>query len=156
MSLFLSTYINKVDKKGRVSVPSQFRLALKNETFEGVLVYPSVVNNCLEGCGFSRIEKLTEAIESFDPLSEEKDAFATSMLADVCQLPIDRDGRIILPKAMLNVLNADETVAFVGKGKVFEIWNEACFEKHKIKAKQIANEKRGMLKFVQGSPERAE
>lgn len=147
MSLFLSTYVNKVDKKGRVSVPSQFRLALRDEPFEGVLVYPSIVNNCLEGCGFSRIEKITEAIELFDPLSEEKDAFATSMLADVSQLPLDKEGRVILPRSMMSEFNINDSATFVGKGKVFEIWNEQEFEKHKTKSKQIAMQKRDLLKF---------
>ena len=41
--MFLSTYVNKVDRKGRVSVPATFRASLAAETqrFPGVIVFPS-------------------------------------------------------------------------------------------------------------------
>ena len=40
MELFVGKHFNKVDKKGRVSVPKPFRSALYKQTFKGVYVFP--------------------------------------------------------------------------------------------------------------------
>ena len=45
MNIFLSKYINKIDKKGRVSIPAGYRGALAKENFNGIIVYPSFKNN---------------------------------------------------------------------------------------------------------------
>ena len=45
MALFLSTFENKVDNKGRVSVPSQFRSMMYGKDFSGIVIYQSSINN---------------------------------------------------------------------------------------------------------------
>ena len=61
--MFLSTYENKLDKKGRVSVPASFRSYLSNLGYNGVICYPSFNNNCIEAWPQDRIEKISNAIE---------------------------------------------------------------------------------------------
>ena len=56
--MFLSTYENKIDKKGRVSVPASFRSHLSNLGYNGVICYPSFNNQSIEACSQDRIEKL--------------------------------------------------------------------------------------------------
>ena len=55
--MFLSTYENRLDKKGRVSVPASFRSYLSNIGYNGVICYPSFNHQALEGCAMNRIEK---------------------------------------------------------------------------------------------------
>ena len=45
--MFLSTYENKLDKKGRVSVPASFRSHLSNLGYNGVICYPSFNNTSI-------------------------------------------------------------------------------------------------------------
>ena len=56
--MFLSTYENKLDKKGRVSVPASFRSHLSNLGYNGVICYPSFNNSSIEACSQDRIEKI--------------------------------------------------------------------------------------------------
>ena len=56
--MFLSTYENKIDKKGRVSVPASFRSHLSNLGYNGIICYPSFNNQSIEACSQDRIEKL--------------------------------------------------------------------------------------------------
>src|SRR5687768_12823833 len=102
MALFLSTYTNKVDKKGRVSVPASFRVVLASQNFPGIVAYDSFINPCVEACGMDRIEKLHSQIETLDPFSEEHDAFAATILGGSQQLAFDGEGRVMLPKAMMD------------------------------------------------------
>ena len=61
--MFLSTYENKLDKKGRVSVPASFRSHLSNLGYNGVICYPSFNNSSIEACSQDRIEKISSAID---------------------------------------------------------------------------------------------
>ncbi len=148
MALFLSTFINKIDAKGRVSVPSQFRASLVNESFSGVVVYESFVNDCIEGCDIDRIKKISESIDNLDPFSEERDAFATTVLGGSFQLAIDGDGRVILPENLLKKAQIKDQAVFVGKGSTFEIWQPDKFEEYMIKAKKDAKSKRNLLRLA--------
>ncbi len=80
MSLFLSTFENKVDSKGRVSLPSQFRGVIQEEEKTSLVLYESSINKCIEGCSITRIEELSRKIDNLDPFSTEKDAFLTIVL----------------------------------------------------------------------------
>jgi MraZ protein len=150
MALFLSTFQKKIDKKGRVSVPSGFRTVLAGEHFNGIVVYQSFINPCLEACGMSRIEKLSERIDTLDPFSEEHDAFAATILGGSVQLAFDGEGRVMLPESLLQAAGIGEDVVFVGKGKTFEIWKPEDYTKHAEVARRIALEKRQHLRAPTG------
>lgn len=145
--LFLSTFQNKVDKKGRISVPATFRAALaKDVEFSGIIAYASFINRCVEACSIARIRKLSERIEMLDPFSEERDAFATTILGGSVQLPFDGEGRVMLPEHLIEVAGIAETAIFVGKGETFEIWEPTAFAEYSARARDIAREKRLRLR----------
>jgi len=147
--MFLSTYENKIDKKWRVSVPASFRSYLSSMGYNGVICYPSFNNPSIEGCSQSRIEKLSDAIDSLNPFEEKRDVFATSVLAESVNLQFDSEGRISIPEKLLNHAKIKQTVLFVGQGKTFQIWEPKLFEKFKTSAKKKANLNRATLKWQQ-------
>jgi MraZ protein len=131
VALFLSTFTNKVDRKGRVSVPASFRSALADQSFAGIVLYPGLNNRSLEGSGMDRVEDLTRRIEALAEFSEERDALA-AIFADMQQLPFDGDGRIMLPSEFCEHAGIvlEGGAAFVGNGKTFQIWEPGRFERH--------------------------
>ena len=135
MALFLSTFENKVDIKGRVSVPAQFRNMLYGKDFSGIVIYQSSINNCIEGCDIERLKKISEEIDSLDPLSREKDYFETVILGGSALLPFDSDGRVILPKNLMDYSEITDKAVFVGKGQIFEIWEPKKFKEYFEKAR---------------------
>lgn len=150
MKIFLSKYLNSIDKKGRVSVPSSYRLILGEQPNSGLVIYPSIKHECLEACSLKRLEELSQIIETLDPYSEERDAFETTILGESMHLSLDSEGRVILPKALIDHASIGDKVCFVGKGLVFEIWNPDKFEKYLIKAKEKAKSSRGLLRNIGG------
>ncbi|NRA73769.1 MAG: cell division/cell wall cluster transcriptional repressor MraZ [Rickettsiales bacterium] len=145
--LFLSTYINKLDKKGRTSIPSSFRASLTRDNFLGVVVYESIRSKCIEGCSLNRLEHLSDSIDSLDPYSDERDAFATIILGGSVKLPFDSEGRVTLPDSLIKFANLQKEACFVGKGQTFEIWNPEEYQQHYLKAKKLAMQKREVLKL---------
>jgi len=144
----LSKYINNLDKKGRVSVPASYRAALSSQSFNGVIVYPSFRNKCIEACSLKRLEELSQMIQTLDPYSEERDAFETIILGEAIQLTFDGEGRVILPKSLIEHSDISEQVCFVGKGLVFEIWQPQNFETYLASARKIAQNNRLTLKNI--------
>ena len=145
--MFLSTYENKLDKKGRVSVPASFRSYLSNLGYNGVVCYPSFNNQSIEAWPQDRIEKISNAIDSLNPFEEKKDYFATSILSESINLQFDNEGRIILTSKLLKYSKIKNNVLFVGQGKTFQIWEPAVFEKFKVNAKKKSNLNRSSLKW---------
>ena len=145
--MFLSTYENKLDKKGRVSVPASFRSYLSNLGYNGVICYPSFNNQCIESWPQDRIEKISNAIDSLNPFEEKKDYFATSILSESINLQFDSEGRILLSSKLLKHAKIKNSMLFVGQGKTFQIWEPTIFEKFKVNAKKKANLNRASLKW---------
>lgn len=135
MALFLSTFVNKIDRKGRVSVPASFRAALAGQAFQGVVMFRSSAHECLEGFGMDLMEEMSARLDAFDLFSAEQDDLATTIFGDAVQLPIDGDGRIILPPALTAFCQLDEQAAFVGMGRKFQIWNPVLFEQRRAEAR---------------------
>ena len=145
--MFLSTYENKLDKKGRVSVPAPFRSYLSNLGYNGVICFPSFNHQCIESWPQDRIEKITNSIDDLNPFEEKKDYFATSILAESINLQFDSEGRILLTSKLLKHAKIKNSMLFVGQGKTFQIWEPTTFEKFRVNAKKKANLNRASLKW---------
>ena len=145
--MFLSTYENKLDKKGRVSVPASFRSYLSNLGYNGVICYPSFNNQAIESWSQDRVEKISNSIDSLSPFEEKRDFFATSILSESVNLQFDSEGRISLTPKLLKHAKIKNSVLFVGQGKTFQIWEPTIFEKFKVTAKKKANLNRASLKW---------
>ena len=145
--MFLSSFENKIDKKGRVSVPATFRSHLNSMGFNGFISYPSFNHAALEACSQDRIEKLSNTIDSLNPFEEKRDFFATSILSESENLQFDTEGRISLSEKLLNHAKIKNNVLFVGLGKTFQVWSPKNFEKFKSFAKKKALQSRSTLKW---------
>ena len=147
--MFLSTYENNIDKKGRVSVPAQFRSHLSSLGFNSIICFPSFNQQCLEAWPQDRIEKISDAIDNLNPFEEKKDYFATSILAESTNLQFDSEGRILLSSKLLRHAKIKNRMLFVGQGKTFQIWEPTNYEKFKVTAKRKSNIHRASLKWEQ-------
>ncbi len=128
-------------------MPASFRTYLSSMGYNGVICYPSFNNSSIEACPQSRIEKLSDAIDSLNPFEEKRDIFATSVLADSINLQFDSEGRISIPSKLLRHAKINQIMLFVGQGKTFQIWEPKLFEKFKNQARRKANLNRANLKW---------
>jgi MraZ protein len=139
-AMFLSKFDNKVDKKGRVSVPAAWRALLSAQSFNGIVVYPSPKSLAIEGCGMDRMELLSDSIDTLNPFSDQHDAFATSILSASFPLQFDAEGRVLLPEQILSHGGISDIATFSGRGKTFQIWNPERFEEYRLQAFETARQ----------------
>ena len=147
--MFLSTYENKLDKKGRVSVPASFRSYLANMGYNGIVCFPSFNNQSIEAWPQDRIEKISNAIDTLNPFEDKKDYFATSILSESINLQFDSEGRILITEKLLRHAKIKNSMLFVGQGKTFQIWEPTSFEKFRVTARKKSNINRSNLKWEQ-------
>jgi len=145
--MFLSVYENKLDKKGRVSVPASFRSYLSNLGYNGIICFPSFNNQSIEAWPQDRIEKISNAIDNLNPFEEKKDYFATSILSESTNLQFDSEGRILITTKLLKHAKIKNSMLFVGQGKTFQIWEPTTFEKFRVTARKKSNINRSGLKW---------
>ena len=145
--MLLSSFENKIDKKGRVSVPATFRSYLNTLGYNGFISYPSFNHSALEACSQDRIEKLSSTIDSLNPFEEKRDYFATSVLSESESHQFDTEGRVSISEKLLNHAKIKNNVLFVGLGRTFQIWEPTNFEKFKLLARKKAFQNRSNLKW---------
>ena len=145
MNIFLSNTVNKIDTKGRVSIPSQFRSVLENQGFAGVYLYPSFTTQSIDGGGESLINQIAQRIEKMQLFAEETDALATALFSETYQLNYDQDGRVSLPGSLIKHAGLKDRVTFAGIGQKFQMWEPSAFERFKNDARIKALQNRDLI-----------
>lgn len=127
MKAFFGTFTNKLDAKGRLSVPAPFRAVIQGRGLTSVAIHPSLFESCLEGAGFDRFENLEAQISDTFVPAASNDA-AELIMAELRELPLDGEGRVVLPDEFIAKANLKDSAAFVGQGRKFQIWEPSALE----------------------------
>jgi MraZ protein len=140
MTQFLGTHTNRLDAKGRVSIPAPFRALLKPETGNGgpLVLRPSHKHPCVEGWPTPVFQALATPLDALDMFSEAHDDLAAALYADAYPAEPDKEGRIVLPDALVAHANLTDSVVFMGLGKTFQIWEPAAAERRRAEARERA------------------
>ena len=151
MALFFSEQTNRVDKKGRVSGPAQFRSALGEALTLGVAAFPafSLDKEAIEVWPIARLEQLQDSLDrNYDRFSEDQKSLALLIFAEARQLSFDDTGRVMLPKVLLNTAAISEEALFVGQGRTFQVWDPKRYAPHKtLIEKRAANGEMSLTVF---------
>ncbi len=151
--MFLSTYVNKVDRKGRVSVPATFRTTLSSQRFPGIVVFPSLKYPALEANGIDWMEEIARRLDTLDKYSDEHDNLEM-LFAASRELPFDPEGRIALPSELAEHAAITEAVAVVGVGRNFQLWEPARFAEHSAAMRERARQQATRIPSLAVSPDR--
>jgi len=135
---FVSHYTNKLDAKGRVSIPAQFRSVMTRDGFEGLYCYPSPFLQAVDAGGNALLEEIKGRLAGFDTLTAEHDLMATALFGNSEILRLDGEGRVMLSDLIRAHTGIDDRAVFVGHGYKFQIWSPDGFEAHKADAMQRA------------------
>ncbi|MFZ2006331.1 MAG: hypothetical protein WAV02_14700 [Stellaceae bacterium] len=151
MELFLSTFVNKVDRKGRVSVPATFRSTLATHRHPNqVVLIPSFKYEAIDGTGSDHLLEMMEGLNTLDQYSDRRDDLSL-VFAESRSLQIDGEGRIVLPDEIKDHAHIADEVTFVGLGTMFQLWEPGRFNRHKAEARERSR-RAGMTLPPSGGP----
>jgi len=138
MDEFASRYDNRIDAKGRVSIPASFRAILTKEGAEDIFCYPHLDRAALEAGGGRLVEKIKGILEGFPIDSAERDEIATIYFGESERIKVDPDGRAVLPKRLRDHAGITDIAVFVGLGDKFQIWAPETYEEFRSEARERA------------------
>ena len=148
MYLFVSQFSNKIDKKGRVSLPSSYRNILPKVSKNEIILFKSLKFKAIEACSSERIHQISERIDALDFFSEDQEDFSTSIFSEIIPTNIDKEGRIQIPEQLKKFSNIDKEVMYIGQGHYFQIWEPLAAIERQKKSRQRLIEKRKTLSSI--------
>lgn len=135
MALFTGTFENKVDGKGRVSLPADYRDLLAEDPSRSFYVFPSPNTNCLEACDREFIQRVAESIEEQAEMFSEEEEGLSQIISSARRVSYDSTGRFVLPVEFQQFAKIADKAVFVGKAARFQIWNPEEYRSHADKAR---------------------
>ena len=145
MDLFVSKFFNKIDKKGRVSLPSVFRSVLPKSNKNEIILFKSIKSPSIDGCSIERLKEISKRINDLDFFSEDYDDFSTSIFSEIILTKIDKEGRFLIPEELKLHARINKEVVFFGKGYFFQIWEpNKGNEQNEISRQRLLNEKKSL------------
>ena len=110
-----------IDAKGRVAVPSKYRLDLQQLK---IVVTIDTEDSCLLLYPLNEWLLIEEKVESLPSFNEVTRRIKRLLIGHAHELDIDSQGRVLLPKSLRDYADLNKKTVFVGQGKKFEIWSE--------------------------------
>jgi MraZ protein len=146
---FLSTVAGSLDSKGRVCIPASYRHLLAQQNTAGVYICPSFIDPALDAFGQDLLDRINARLASQDPFFDAShDDEATALIARTQNLPIDENGRVRIPDALIAHAGLKDRIVFVGKGQKFQIWDADAYAP--VEAEALARVKARMERARKG------
>jgi MraZ protein len=142
---FVSHYTNRLDAKGRVSIPASFRSVLAKDGFDGLFVHPALEQPAFDCGGHALLREIDGLLEIYSPYSAERDLFSTALLGTSEILKIDSEGRVLLTETIKSYACIASEATFVGQGHKFRIWEPERFRAHLDEARNRVRDIREQL-----------
>lgn len=138
MDEFASRFDNKIDAKGRVSIPAPFRAVLAKEGADEIHCYPHLDHAAVEAGGLRLVEKIKGILAELPADAPLRETLEMVYFGECEKLKVDPDGRTVLPKRLRDHAGITEAVVFVGLGDKFQIWEPAAYERFREEARERA------------------
>ena len=127
---FIGNIEAKTDSKGRVFLPACFRRILNDGGCDKVMLRKDVYQDCLVLYPISSWNAQLDLLRSrLDKWNSRHQMIFRQFVADVEELGIDSNGRILLPKRYLAMADIKQEVRFIGMDDTIEIWAKEKVEK---------------------------
>ncbi len=141
MGHFLGTHQNRLDAKGRVSVPAAYRAALRSPDADGpttVILRPSHKFPCIEAWPVAKFEALATSLGKLNQFSDAHEDMSAALYADAFPVDADKEGRILLPTELVEHAALAAQVSFMGMGDTFQIWEPEAGARRRVEARSGA------------------
>ena len=145
MDRFLSSAVNRIDAKGRVSVPAHFRSVAQRRGYSEFYALRCLDIPAMDVGGLDLLDRYEQRIAQEDPFLQTADDMSFFCHGDGTFLKLDQDGRITVSDFIRQHTGISSEVAFVGRGNFFQIWEPGCLAAYGAEARAR------LLKLRQGT-----
>ena len=129
MNYLIGTYECKIDVKGRLLIPSAFKKQLAPVIPKGFVLKRAVFQNCLELYPLAQWEELIKKVNSLNRFKKKNNDFIRRFTAGVKFIELDGNGRLLIPKDLIEFSNINRDVTLSSSVNIIEIWDKSSYEK---------------------------
>ena len=128
LNYLIGTYECKVDVKGRVLIPSAFKKQLAAIINKGFVLKRAVFQSCLELYPISEWEELISKVNSLNRFKKKNNDFIRRFTAGVKFIELDNNGRLLIPKDLIEFSNIKREIVLSSSVNIIEIWDKDSYE----------------------------
>lgn len=123
--MYIGKYIHSIDKKNRLFLPTKFRG--KDKTF----IITQGLENCLYLYNPGGWQKVLEKLERLSLTNKiQERAFKRLLLSGAHEISPDFQGRVLVPKNLIEYAGIKADVVIIGVGSRIEVWDQRCWNKY--------------------------
>jgi MraZ protein len=131
--MFRGINIINLDAKGRMAMPTRYRVQMPVDPKEQLVITIDTEDKCLllyPTVVWEEIEKRIESLPSFNQATRR---IQRLLIGHATELEMDSSGRLLLPQLLREYASLDKSVMLIGQGKKFEIWDEKTWTENRDK-----------------------
>ena len=128
MNYLIGTYECKVDVKGRILIPSAFKKQLSPVINKGFVLKRAVFQSCLELYPIAQWEELISKINSLNRFKKKNNDFIRRFTAGVKFIELDGNGRLLIPKDLIEFSHIKREIVLSSSVNIIEIWDKQGYE----------------------------
>lgn len=136
MSRFLSNATNRIDAKGRVSVPAVFRSVLAQRDIQELYCFQDFVFPAISVGGSGVLERYERQIANEDPFSREGNEMSLLVHGGGVFMRLDAEGRLMVTDFIRDFTGITTEVCFVGRSDHFQLWQPQAFQEVQAAARE--------------------
>ncbi|MCG8697632.1 MAG: division/cell wall cluster transcriptional repressor MraZ [Bacteroidales bacterium] len=140
MTTFIGDYTCKLDAKGRALLPAAFKKQLSGEYSDKFVIKKDIFENCLVLYPMEEWERQSKLIrKKINPYKKEHNMFLRRFFKGTAEVILDSNNRLLIPKRLLDEVNADKEIVMAGQNGKIEIWDKASYEQMDLSDEEFAN-----------------
>lgn len=137
---FVGDYTVKADAKGRIAIPSAFRKLLENQAGERFVFRRDIFQNCLVLIPFAEWELQVEVLRKrLNEYNRNHKKFKAQFFRDTAEVEMDKNGRVLMPKKLVESLCLNKEIVLAGMDKVIEVWDKEVYDGNQLNEDEFAS-----------------
>ena len=136
MDRFLSNATNRIDAKGRVSVPAGFRSVLAQRNIQELYCFQDFVFPAISIGGPDLLERYEKQIAAEDPFSPQANQMSLLIHGGGVFMKLDAEGRLMVSDFIRDFTGITTEVTFVGRSDHFQLWQPRALQEMQAAARE--------------------
>ncbi|MFH1568673.1 MAG: division/cell wall cluster transcriptional repressor MraZ [Gemmatimonadota bacterium] len=139
MSQFLGEYEVPVDDKGRVFIPVELRRKLEPEAGDTFIIVRGL-DGCLAAHPQNTWSKIAERMMQLPQTEHKVRLFYRGTLSQASEARLDRQGRVTIPRKLLERAGIQDRMIIIGALDRLELWNPEAWSQYVAQAESTLEE----------------
>ncbi|HEY5562596.1 MAG TPA: division/cell wall cluster transcriptional repressor MraZ [Clostridiaceae bacterium] len=121
--MFIGEYQHSLDIKNRINIPSKFRDGLGDK-----FMLTKGLDGCIYAYTIEEWKLLEEKLKTLPLTSKDARAFVRFFFSGANEAEVDKQGRIVIPSALLEYSNIKKDIVSIGVSNRIEVWSKEKWE----------------------------